>query len=100
MSKAKKAKKAKKSKKKVVKKSSEKTTHKDKSKSKKKVVKKRRISLCSQIWDWFDKVGVDEVTYDDCKAFALKAKPDSKFNKNHFSWYKNKYREQQEEGKR
>ncbi len=65
-------------------------------KSKKKSAKKsgyKRGSLSAAIYELFDKKGVDEVTYDECLELAKSVKKDTKFDKYHFSWYKNKYRQ-------
>ncbi len=56
----------------------------------------RKGSLGDSIREHFDSVGVDEATYDDCFALALKIMPQTKFNKSHFSWYKNDYRKREE----
>ena len=53
---------------------------------------KRGGGIKNAIYMLFDEKGVDNVTYDECEAAAKKAKPDSAFNKNHFSWYKNQYK--------
>lgn len=53
----------------------------------------KRGSLGQAIYAHFDKVKVDEAKYDDCLKIAKKIMPATKFNKSHFSWYKNKYRE-------
>ena len=88
---------SKKKKKKKVKKDqqSPKTTKKSKKKSAKKSGYKRG-SLSAAIYELFDKVGVDDVKYEDCLKLAKEVKKDTKFDKYHFSWYKNKYRQQGE----
>lgn len=42
-----------------------------------------------------DKVGIDEVTEEQMRKVVLEVKIDSKFNRNHFNWYKNDYRKKQ-----
>ena len=59
---------------------------------KKKRKKYKRGTLIKQIYAYFDKVGVDDAKYDVCEKLAKKIKPDTKFNKYHFSWYKNDYK--------
>ena len=61
-------------------------------KSKKKVKKYQRGSLIYKIYAYFDEVGIDNVTYDKTEKLAKKIKPDTAFNKYHYSWYKNDYR--------
>jgi len=68
-----------------------KTSEKSSTKSKKTTYK--RGSLGQAIYEYFDKVGVDEAKYDDTLKVAQKVMPTTKFNKSHYSWYKNKYRE-------
>ena len=52
----------------------------------------RRGGIGKAIYTLFDEKGIDNVTYEECEIIAKKIKPDTKFNTNHFSWYKNKYR--------
>jgi predicted transport protein len=40
----------------------------------------------------FDTKGVDNVTYDECESLAKRIKPDTKFDRHHFSWHKGKYK--------
>jgi predicted transport protein len=42
----------------------------------------------------FDAKGVDNATYNECESLARRVKPGTKFNKNHFSWYKRAYKRQ------
>jgi len=51
-----------------------------------------RGKISKLMYALFDQKGVDNVTYEECKSLAQKAKADTKFNKRHFYWYKNKYR--------
>lgn len=52
----------------------------------------KRGSLSAAIYDFFDRVGLDKATYDKTLKVAKAAKPDTMFNRSHFSWYRNKYR--------
>ena len=61
-------------------------------KTKVRVVQYQRGTLIKSIYAMFDKVGWDTVTYEECLALAKSIKPDTKFNKYHFSWYKNDYK--------
>jgi predicted transport protein len=40
----------------------------------------------------FDAKGVDNVSYDECESLARHIKPNTKFNRSHFSWYKGDYK--------
>lgn len=40
----------------------------------------------------FDAKGVDNVSYDECESLARHIKPNTKFNRSHFNWYKRDYR--------
>lgn len=51
----------------------------------------KRGSLGNAIRELFDEKGVDKVTYEECEKLAKKIMPTTKFNKSHFSWYKNDY---------
>ncbi len=42
----------------------------------------------------FDAKGVDNVTYNECESLARRIKPDTKFNRYHFNWYKGVYKKQ------
>jgi hypothetical protein len=53
----------------------------------------RKQTIIQAMYALFDEKGVDEVTYAECETLARQVKPDTKFGKTHFSWYKNKYRE-------
>lgn len=52
----------------------------------------RRRGVGKAIYDLFNEKGIENVTYEECETLAKKIKPDTKFNPNHFSWYKNEYR--------
>lgn len=54
--------------------------------------KKTRPGIGTAIYALFDDKGVDSVSYGECEAVAKSVKPDTAFNKRHFSWYKNHYR--------
>lgn len=54
--------------------------------------KSQRGQVDRTIYKLFDEKGVDKVSYEECEALAKQVKPDTAFNKNHFSWYKNHYR--------
>jgi len=80
------------SKKRKLKKKVKKVVHKKtKKSSKNKKGTYKRGSLGTAIRELFDKKGVDNVTYDECEKLAKKIMPTTKFNKQHFSWYKNDY---------
>lgn len=84
------------SKKKKSKKSKKDVKSPESSKKSKKTSKKsgyKRGSLSKAIYEHFDKVGVDEAKYEDCLKLAKEVKKDTKFDKYHMSWYKNKYRQ-------
>jgi predicted transport protein len=51
----------------------------------------RRVSIINAVYCLFDEKGVDNVTYEECEALAKRIKPNTAFNKNHFSWYKRDY---------
>ena len=60
-----------------------------------KSVKKRTYkkgSLKEVIYKLFDRKGVAKVSYKEVEKLAKKVKPDTKFNKYHFSWYRNNYK--------
>jgi len=61
----------------------------DTSKSK---LSSRKGSIINAVYSRFDEKGVDNVTYKECEELAKQVKPDTAFNKNHFSWYKRDYR--------
>jgi hypothetical protein len=56
----------------------------------------KRGSLGNAIRSLFDKKGVDSVTFEEAEKIAKSIMPTTKFNKYHFSWYKNDYRNRQE----
>lgn len=56
----------------------------------------KRGSLKHAVYDLFDRKGVDVVDYQTCEDLAKSIMPTTKFNRYHFSWYKNKYRQDQE----
>jgi predicted transport protein len=51
----------------------------------------RRGSIIHALYRLFDDKGVENVTYEECEALAKSIKPNTAFNKNHFSWYKRDY---------
>ena len=60
----------------------------------KQVARSGRIgTIIDAIYSLFDEKGVDNVTYEECEVLAKQIKPNTAFNKNHFSWYKRDYRE-------
>ena len=63
-------------------------------KSKKSAKKKtyKQGSLKEAIYKLFDRKGVEKVSYQEVEKLAKKVKPDTKFNKYHFSWYRNNYK--------
>ena len=63
-----------------------------KTKSKVRVKQYQRGTLIKSIYALFDAVGWDTITYEECLELAQSIKPDTKFNKYHFSWYKNDYK--------
>ncbi len=63
---------------------------KSKKSTKKKVYKQG--SLKEAIYKLFDRKGIAKVTYKEVENLAKRVKPDTKFNKAHFSWYRNHYR--------
>ena len=52
----------------------------------------KRGAIGKTIYELFAQKGVDQVTFEEARQLALAVKPDSKFNKGHFSWYKSHYR--------
>jgi len=52
----------------------------------------RRGSITGELYALFDEKGVDRVPYEEAEQLAKSVKPDTKFNKGHFSWYKRDYR--------
>jgi predicted transport protein len=48
--------------------------------------------IIAAIYSLFDRKGVENAGYEECEAIARKIKPSTKFNRNHFSWYKRDYR--------
>ncbi len=53
----------------------------------------KRSTITNSLFDLFDKKGVDNATYDECESIAREVKPNTKFNRGHFSFYKMKYKE-------
>lgn len=51
-----------------------------------------RGTLIKKMYEYFDKTGIDKITYDKCKTLAKKIKPNTKFNRYHYAWYRNDYR--------
>ncbi len=71
------------------------TKHSDSKVTTTKVTKQKeyvRGSLIKAIYEHFDKVGFDNIKYEDCLKLAKSLKPDTRYNKNHHAWYKNKYK--------
>jgi hypothetical protein len=64
--------------------------------AKKKVEKKKRVTIVQTVYDYFDQVGVDEADFEKTKKRVLKVKPDSAFNEQHMSYYRQKYRQDNE----
>jgi len=54
--------------------------------------------IMHSVFELFDDKGVDNVTYHECESIAREVKPDTKFGKSHFSWYKNKYKRKRKGG--
>jgi predicted transport protein len=48
--------------------------------------------ISGAMYSLFDAKGVDNVTYGECESLARRIKPDTKFNRHHFSWHKGKYK--------
>ncbi len=48
-------------------------------------------SLKEAIYKLFDRKGVAKVTYKEVENLAKRVKPDTKFNKAHFAWYRGDY---------
>ena len=63
-------------------------------KSKKSAKKKayKRGSLKKAIYKLFDRKGVAKVTYKEVESLAKRVKPNTKFDKYHFGWYRNDYK--------
>ena len=59
---------------------------------KKKTKRYQRGSLIKAMYDYFDKVGVDDSKYEVAEKLAKSIKPDTAFNKYHFSWYRNDFK--------
>lgn len=57
--------------------------------------KYKRGNLGKAIYQYFDKVDVDKATFDETMKLAKSILPTTKFDRYHFSWYKNKYRQNQ-----
>jgi hypothetical protein len=93
------AKKKKVTKKKAIKKTTKKKVTKTKASKTKATSNYKRGTLTHSIYEYFDKVGVDNADYEKALSIAQNALPTTKFNKNHFSWYRNKYRELGGKGK-
>ena len=66
------------------------TSTKRKKTTKKKTYK--RGSLKQEIYKLFDRKGVAKVTYKEVESLAKRVKPDTKFNKAHFAWYRGDYK--------
>ena len=50
-----------------------------------------RGSLIKSIYALFDDKGLDSVTYEETRKLAKSVKPDTAFNKYHYSWYRNDF---------
>ena len=61
--------------------------------TKKKVKKYVRGSLHKGIYAYFDHAGIDAVAYKETERLAKKIKPDTKFDKSHFAWYRADYKQ-------
>jgi len=48
--------------------------------------------IISAIYSLFDRKGVENISYEECEAIARRIKPETKFNRYHFSWYKGVYK--------
>lgn len=59
----------------------------------KKIKKIKKLKIGKAIYDYFDKVGLENAKYEVSLKIAKKANSTTKYNKSHFSWYKNKYQE-------
>ncbi len=70
-----------------------KVTKKKKTKDGKKSKKKKGPGMFASLCILFDKKGVNKVTYQQAKACAKEAKPDSNLSSGHFKWYKKQYKD-------
>lgn len=52
----------------------------------------RKGAVGNAVKEYIDKVGIDNIDFEAMKDVVLSVKADSKFNKNHFSWYRNDYK--------
>lgn len=52
----------------------------------------KKGSVGKAVNDLIDKKGVDKVTFEEMKDTVLAIKADSKFNRNHYNWYRNQYK--------
>jgi hypothetical protein len=59
----------------------------------------KRGTLSLVIWEQLERMGVDNVTYEEMETLAFATMAKTKFNKSHYSWYKNKFRKDLELGK-
>ncbi len=59
---------------------------------------RKKQTIGSAMFELFGEKGVDNVTYAECESRAKQVKPDTKFNKSHFSRYKNKYKQTRSDG--
>jgi len=57
------------------------------------IIYPKRPTITNSLFKLFDKKGVDNTTYDECESIAREVKPNTKFGKSHFSFYKKKYKE-------
>ncbi len=63
------------------------------SKKTQKVIKTNFTVISKAIYDYFNKVGINNTNYDHCLQLAKIIKPTTKFNKYHYYWYKKYYKE-------
>lgn len=59
--------------------------------------KKKRVTITGAIFAYFDKSyaqhgSLEKISYERCLKIAKMVKPETAFNKGHFSWYRNQYR--------
>ncbi len=53
----------------------------------------KRGALSAAIYAYFDHVGYAKMDYEVALGVAKKIKPDTKFQRSHYTWYRNKYRQ-------
>jgi len=52
----------------------------------------RKGTITGELYALFDEKGIDGVTYQEAEDLAKRIKPDTKYDKGHFSWHKRDYR--------